>query len=211
MGYNSPRDAELLRILDQNFARSAELAGPHLVCHPGCTQCCHGAFRINALDAARLRSGMKELRASNPALAATLEARAEQWLADHAENFPGDKHTGILGSGQADLAAFDDFANDTPCPALNPATGLCDLYAWRPFTCRIFGPPVRVDAAEYGGAATDAPAFAHCELCFTTASEDEISASELIVPHGLEAALNKEIGSESPQETIVAFALVERE
>lgn len=146
---------------------------------------------------------MSELRASNPALAASLEARAAQWLANLAEYFPGDAHTGILGTCDVDLAAFDDFAPDVPCPALDTATGLCDIYAWRPMTCRIFGPPVRVDAADYGEAESNTPAFAHCELCFTDATEDEIRACELIVPHELEAELVSD-----PSETIVAFVLL---
>jgi Fe-S-cluster containining protein len=203
MNYNPSRDAELLRILDQGFAHSAEVAGEHLVCRPGCTQCCHGAFRINTLDAARLRAGMSELRATNPTLAATLAARATQWLADHAQDYPGNAHTGILGTTEEEQVAFDGFVPDAPCPALDSQTGLCNIYAWRPMTCRIFGPPVQVDAAEYGETETDAPAFAHCELCFTNATEDEIRASELIVPHELEAEL---ISDQS--ETIVAFALL---
>lgn len=205
MNYNASRDAGLLHILDQSFARSAEVAGEHLVCKPGCTQCCHGAFRINALDAARLHAGMSELRASNPALAVSLVERAEHWLAAHAEDFPGDVHSGFLGTSDAEIEAFEHFAPDAPCPALNATTGLCDVYAWRPMTCRIFGPPVRVDATEYGADATDTPAFAHCELCFTNATEDQIRASELVVPHELEA----ELISDS-SETIVAFALLQR-
>ncbi len=203
MTYNPPRDAELLRILDQSFAHSAAAAGEHLVCKPRCTQCCHGAFRINSLDAARLHAGMTELRATNPDLAASLEVRATQWLTDNAENYPGHAHTGILGTSEEDLAAFDDFVPDAPCPALDTTTGLCDIYAWRPMTCRVFGPPVRVDATEYGASESNTPAFAHCELCFTDATEDEIRACELIVPHELEAELVSD-----PSETIVAFVLL---
>lgn len=209
MNYDSKRDAELLRILDQGFARSAAAAGEHLVCKPACTQCCHGAFRINALDAARLRAGMTELRATHLALAATLTARASQWLADHAEDFPGDAHTGILGTSEGDLDAFEEFAPDAPCPALNPSTGLCDLYAWRPMTCRIFGPPVRVNPEDYGGTSDDVPAFAHCELCFTSATEDDIRSSEIQVPHQIEDELNRAIDGDKAEASVVAFAILE--
>ncbi len=47
---------------------------------------------------------------------------------------------------QFDLEHEHEFAAQfaqVPCPALDPATGHCDLYVHRPITCRTFGPPVR--------------------------------------------------------------------
>src|SRR5512146_2180364 len=46
------------------------------------------------------------------------------------------------------LQAIDRAVNyveddSAPCPVLDPDTRTCDLYAWRPITCRTFGPPVR--------------------------------------------------------------------
>jgi hypothetical protein len=64
-------------------------------------------------------------------------------------------------------------------------------------TCRVFGPPVRVG---------DGDALGCCELCFVGASEAEIAACEMPVPHQLEAELIAETGDES--ETVVAFALL---
>jgi Fe-S-cluster containining protein len=57
-------------------------------------------------------------------------------------------------------------SDEEPCPALDRETGTCDLYAWRPLTCRTFGPPVR---CESGGLAV-------CELCFDGATAQEIEA-----------------------------------
>ena len=135
-------DSELVQIMDASLADAAQRAGPWLACRPGCTQCCHGAFAINALDTLRLRAGMDALRATQtPPLRCRLRRRARAWLAEFCPDFPGDPVTGLLGTSEADQARFEDFANDAPCPALNPATGLCDVYAWRPMTCRVFGPP----------------------------------------------------------------------
>jgi Fe-S-cluster containining protein len=194
------RDAELVQIMDASLAEAGRRAGTFLACRVGCTQCCHGAFAINALDAARLRAGMAELRATNPALAAEIERRARAWLAEHGPKFPGDRNSGALGSSVEDQARFEDFADDAACPALDPATGRCDVYAWRPMTCRVFGPPVRA-AGEDG-----AEGLGHCELCFTGAMPAQVAACEMPVPHELEAELLDEIGS--PAETIVAFALL---
>ena len=119
------------------------------------------------------------------------------WLAEYAPDFPGDTATGILGTSEEDQARFEDFANDAPCPALNPETGLCDVYAFRPMTCRVFGPPVRV---------ADGDALGCCELCFVGASDKQIAACEMPVPHELEDELLAQAGDS--KETIVAFALL---
>jgi len=192
-----PRDTELVQIMDASLADAARRAGPWLACRIGCTQCCHGAFAINALDSERLRAGMVELRATNPGLAAEIEGRARAWIDEHGAAFPGDPSTGLIGTTPEQLEKFEEFANDAPCPALDLETGRCDVYAWRPMTCRVFGPPVRVGEGD---------ALGCCELCFVGVSEEEIAACEMPVPHELENELVAETGSSD--ETVVAFALL---
>lgn len=198
-------DSELVQILDASLAEAARRAGPWLACRPGCTQCCHGAFAINALDVLRLRVGMEELRTAQPALAADLEARARTWLAEHLPDFPGDPQSGQLGTSDADHARFEDFANEAPCPALDPATGLCDVYAWRPMTCRVFGPPIRMATDDNQGE-NPSEALGCCDLCFIGATESEIAACEMPIPHTLESSLLSQTGQTG--ETVVAFALL---
>jgi Fe-S-cluster containining protein len=194
------RDAQLVHIVDAALADAARRAGDQLACRIGCTQCCYGAFAINALDAARLHEGMITLRATNPALAAEIELRARAWLAKYRSDLLGDSETGVLGTSDADQASFENFANDAACPALDPATGRCDVYAWRPMTCRVFGPPVR----SLGDSGADG--LGHCELCFIGATPEQIAACEMPVPHDLEAELLEVIGAKD--ETVVAFALL---
>lgn len=202
------RDAQLVHIVDAALADAARHPGDFLACRIGCTQCCYGAFAINALDAARLREGMTSLRATNPALAAEIERRAHAWIVEYGPGFPGNLNTGALGTSEADQAQFDDFANDAACPALDPSTGRCDIYAWRPMTCRVFGPPVRA-AGENG-----AEGLGHCELCFVGATPEQVAACEMTVPHALEDELLEEIGlksgsqADSHAETVVVFALL---
>src|ERR1700747_2437457 len=112
------RDSELVQIMDASLAEAARRAGPWLACRVGCTQCCHGAFAINALDAARLRAGMDALRTGDAALAEHGARRARAWIEEHGPAFPGDLETGILGASPEDQEAFKEFANDAPCPAL---------------------------------------------------------------------------------------------
>ena len=81
------------------------------------------------------------------------------------DGFPGDAATGELFTEEHHEVAFEDFANDEPCPVLDPVTGTCDLYAARPIPCRTFGPPMPNDE---GGLAV-------CELCFVGAPESEVA------------------------------------
>lgn len=188
-------DQQLVQIMDAALADTALQAGQWLACRPGCTQCCHGAFAINALDVARLREGMRHLGTVDAQKAETLVRRARAWIAEFGAEFPGDAESGVLGASEEDEEGFEEFANDAPCPALDPETGLCDVYEWRPMTCRVFGPPVRV---EGGG-------LACCELCFAGASGEEIAACEMSVPQELEERLMDEVGDKA--ETVVAYAL----
>jgi Fe-S-cluster containining protein len=192
-----PGDQQLVQIMDAALAEAAQRAGDWLACRPGCTQCCHGAFAVNALDAQRLRTGMEALQAADPATAGQVQQRTREWLSAYGPGFPGDPATGLLGDSEEDQARFEDFANEAPCPALNPATGLCDVYEWRPMTCRVFGPPVRMGHGD---------ALGCCELCFVGAGETEIAACEMPVPHELESKLVAETGLAG--ETVVAFALL---
>jgi Fe-S-cluster containining protein len=190
-------DRELVRIVDAALSEAARRAGEWLVCRLGCTQCCYGAFAIGALDVLRLQAGMEALRSAEPALAAEIERRARAWVGEHGAAFPGDTKTGLLGDSAEELERFEEFANDAACPALDPATGRCNVYAWRPMTCRVFGPPVRMGEGD---------ALGHCELCFVGASDAEVANCEMTVPHELEAELLNEIGAKG--ETVVAFALL---
>lgn len=190
-------DQELVRIVDASLADAARRAGPWLACRVGCTQCCYGAFAINELDALRLHSGMETLRGTDPGLAAEIERRARAWIEEHGAAFPGNLKTGTLGRSDAERARFEDYADEAACPALDPVTGRCDVYAWRPMTCRVFGPPVRMG---------DGNALGHCELCFVGASKEVVAECEMAVPNELEAGLVDEIGV--GRETVVAFAVL---
>jgi Fe-S-cluster containining protein len=191
------RDAQLVQIVDAAIADAARRAGSWLKCAPGCTQCCIGVFPISQLDAARLRDGLAALDAADRERASGLRLRSRQSVARLTPDFPGDPSTGLLDEDRS--ADFDDFANDEPCPALDPATGLCDLYSARPMTCRVFGPPLRTDEG-----------LGVCELCFHEATPEEIAACEVhLDSDSLESSLTAEAERDAGRSgnTIVAWAL----
>jgi Fe-S-cluster containining protein len=192
-------DQKLVQIIDSALADTGRRSGEWLVCKPGCTQCCMGAFAINQLDALRLQQGLAELKVIDPDRALHVRNRARASIARLSRDFPGDPATGILDEGETAEMLFEEFANDEPCPVLDPQTGMCDLYAARPLTCRVFGPPVQSE----GGLGV-------CELCYHGASEEEIAACEMTVdPEEMESALLDELERKTGRRgrTIVAFAL----
>jgi Fe-S-cluster containining protein len=167
-------DRAFLQVADAALAEAARRSGAWLVCHPGCNECCLGPFPITQLDARRLRVGLAELEVRDPDRAASVRERVR------------------LAAGE--------MGDDDPCPALDPASGLCELYAARPILCRAFGPPVRCEGDD----------LVICELCFDGASEAEIAACEVDSdPDGVESALLEELGQSTGVrgETTVALAL----
>lgn len=195
------RDHKLVQIVDAALADVARRSGEWLVCKLGCTQCCVGVFAINPLDALRLKHGFAELERTEPDRAAKVQERVRASIARIRNDFPGDPSTGILDETDEAAARFEDFANDEPCPVLDPATGACDLYAARPMTCRVFGPPIRTEEG-----------LGVCELCYHGASDADIAACEMKTAEAedLEADLVAELERAGHQgRTIIAFALAE--
>ena len=130
-----------------------------------------------------------------------LRRRAQQAVQRLSATFPGNPQTGILGEDEDAEAAFADFANDERCPALDPETGACDLYAARPMTCRTFGPPMRSGQEE---------GLAVCELCYHGASDQQIAECEMVPdPDNLEEKLitQAEKLTGKSGKTIVAWCL----
>ena len=152
------RDGAFIQIVDAAMAEAAQRSGARVVCRPGCNQCCHGPFEISWLDAIRLRAGLAELDESDPPRAIAIRQRA--------------------------FASPGDPGEDEPCPALDPITGGCELYASRPITCRTFGAPVRYLEN----------AISICELNFVGATDEEIAECAADVdPDGLEMELILEV------------------
>lgn len=194
-----PRDQALIQIVDAALADATRRGGKWLVCRPGCTQCCIGVFPINQLDAVRLRQGLVNLEESAPERAAGVRQRAREAVSRLSKEFPGDPASGLLDEGEEAEQRFAEFANDEPCPVLDPETGLCELFEERPMTCRVFGPPVR---SEDG--------IGVCELCFQGATDEEIARCEMNAdPEDLESTLVEELERTTGArgQTIVAFCL----
>ena len=199
-----PMASDLIQIVDAALVSATLRSGAHLVCRPGCTQCCIGVFPISHEDAARLRDGLTALEQTNPEKAARIHARVAQSLTHLDPWFPGDLATGILNEDHESAILFEEFANDEPCPVLDPDHGTCELYESRPTLCRTFGPPMRVagDDGEVN--------LGTCELCFIHATTEEIADCELdpTLPTQIEASEDAfNTAHHLHGQTLIAYAL----
>jgi Fe-S-cluster containining protein len=192
------RDARLLEAVDATMEAAARRCGAFLACRAGCTECCIGPFPISALDAERLSRGLAHLSKRDPARADAVRERAARSAALVLPGLPASLG-GAEPGGEAEEEAFLERHATLPCPALEPSSGLCDLYAHRPIACRTYGPPMRIGGED----------LAPCRLCFVGAPEEEVAArrAELDVAAD-EAPLEDaalEAGFAGP--TLVALAL----
>jgi hypothetical protein len=179
---------DLIQIVDAAVADAYRRGGDHLVCKPGCSQCCIGVFPIAQEDAARLREGLASLEQADPAKAQRIKDRVKASLTRLDPWFPGDLTTGILNEDHEAAILFEEFANDEPCPVL----------------CRTFGPPMRTpgDNGEIN--------LATCELCFIHATTEEIAACELdpTIPAQEEASNEAYNAAHNLHgQTLIAYAL----
>jgi Fe-S-cluster containining protein len=190
-------DRDLFQIVDAAMAEAARRAGMFLACRPGCTECCIGPFTITALDAERLRAGLARLDPDDPVRAGAIRERARNVVREISPYFPVDAQSGLLDADEGAEERFCRRFEALPCPVLDPASGLCDLYESRPVTCRTFGPPVRFGDED----------MPPCRLCFTNAGPPEIEVCRVDVdPGDVEGALLARSGA--TLQTLVGFALL---
>ncbi len=192
-------DRELLREVDQELEDRSRLAGRHLACHVGCTECCIGPFAINQLDLLRLRRGLSFLRLQDPARALAIVDRARDQMRQFGPSYPGDTSSGVLSEDDRSVEAFLERFSNVPCPVLDPVSGRCELYSARPLSCRTFGLPVHLGGQD----------LEPCRLCFNGATAEEIDACRARPdPEGREQQLLVQLERpEYNEETIIAFAV----
>src|ERR1700735_4213733 len=99
----------LIQIVDAAVSDAYRRGGSHLVCHPGCSQCCIGVFPIAHEDAARLREALTLLEQTDPARPPRIPTPAQQSLPRLDPWFPGDLTTGILNEDHKAAILFEEF------------------------------------------------------------------------------------------------------
>jgi Fe-S-cluster containining protein len=156
---------------------------------------------VNLLDARRLQRGLEVLALRDPERAEAVRRRAGRAVKRLARDFPGDPSTGLFGGDEEAEEGFCARHGARRCPALDPATGRCDVYEWRPLACRTMGPPVRLGGVN----------LAACPYCFGPASPEEVEHCRAVLdPEGREDVLLDALEAREDRrgETIIPFALL---
>ena len=119
-------------------------------CKRGCCVCCTGIFPITYLDALELRRGLEELPS---AVKNAIVTRARGQVAAMEEVYPTLKSKPALDDWADHIIdeIVERFAH-LPCPAL-ASDGTCDIYAYRPITCRTMGIPIESNGVVHGACA----------------------------------------------------------
>ena len=109
-------------------------------CAKECSDCCHALFDVTLIEALYM----------NYKFTAAFEGNALETLLERANKSDRVIHklkrdaTKALNSGATESELLAKMAEyRVPCPLLN-ASNLCDLYAHRPITCRLYGVPTAI-------------------------------------------------------------------
>lgn len=131
---------QLLADVDKVFETVKEQHADCVTCATGCSDCCHAVFDLPLIEALYLNHhfhGVLPKETKDQIL-----AKADQ--ADRAAyklKFQAHKRQ---RSGEETNVILEDMARKrVRCPLLN-AQDRCDLYAFRPITCRLYGIPQEV-------------------------------------------------------------------
>jgi Fe-S-cluster containining protein len=140
----------LARKTDEWFQRANAALLSQVPCQAGCFHCCKGVFPITRLDGRLLEEGLARLPTDQRG---RIEACAVQQVSAFEAAYPRLQISPSLDDWSDDeidhlVLAF----RDAPCPALRE-DGLCELYAYRPLTCRSMGIPTREDGMVTGACA----------------------------------------------------------
>jgi len=127
------------------------------------------------------------LEASDPRARQPCASAARASIERIAPDFPATPLPAFSDEGDARRTALRCLADDEPCPALDPATGLCDL---------LYRAPHDLPHLSARPCAAAPKPSASCELCFHGATDAEIAACEVRDrPSGIESELLGELES----------------
>lgn len=140
--------AGLANKTDNWFKRANAALLSQVPCRAGCSHCCIGPFPITQLDVTLLQEGLKRL---SPARRMCIEGRAAEQVSALEATHPRLRQSRYLDRWpDRDIDQVAREFHRYPCPALGE-DGLCELYEYRPITCRSMGIPTE-DGGMVNGA-----------------------------------------------------------
>lgn len=128
---------------DEAFNRIKDAHPDLVLCEPGCTDCCYALFDLTLVEAMYLNSRFNELFAgeSREALLEKANRTDRQLYKLKRAAYEATKE------GKDETTVVEDMARERiECPLLN-TDSRCDLYAYRPIACRVYGVPMAIGGA----------------------------------------------------------------
>ena len=112
-----------------------------VICHEGCSDCCHALFDLTLVEAVYINKRFEENFPQGAERSAVLEAAG---VADRKTHILKRKAFTATQAGQdADAVVMAIGRERIRCPLLN-SMNRCLLYAFRPITCRLYGIPAAI-------------------------------------------------------------------
>lgn len=134
---------QLVAQVDTVFQKVAQDFPAEVVCKPQCSDCCHALFDLSLLEALYLNTKFQELE----------EAQRNQILI---EADKVDRKAHVLKRKISKAAEHSDnqeilsrvSQERIRCPLLDDQNH-CQLYAYRPLTCRLYGIPLEIQGTAH--------------------------------------------------------------
>jgi len=136
---------KIVDLVDSAFERVKNQNGDLVRCNSGCSDCCHALFDLTLVEAIYINYRFLEL----------LEASKREEIMERANNadrkiykIKRQAHK-ALEKGENEVKILSDIgAERVRCPLLNEEE-LCELYEYRPITCRVYGIPTSIQGMSH--------------------------------------------------------------
>ncbi|RJQ52708.1 MAG: YkgJ family cysteine cluster protein [Desulfobacteraceae bacterium] len=130
----------LVEVADQTFRRVSADFGECVTCKPGCCDCCHAMFEVPLIEALSLhhrlhRAVEVKKREALVETAACTDRRIYRIKRTILKAPAVDRKNELLSAMSTERIR---------CPLLNNESR-CELYEYRPITCRLYGIPTAID------------------------------------------------------------------
>ncbi len=127
----------LVQQADALFGRVRQEYGPCVRCQEGCSDCCHALFDLTLVEALYIKAKFDEQCEGKPREELIERANEADRQIYRLKRQAFKEHE----QGRPEDQILEEMATQrVRCPALN-AQDRCDIYAFRPITCRIYGIP----------------------------------------------------------------------
>lgn len=135
----------LVGLADKAFERVKDQNVEFVKCESGCSDCCHALFDLTLIEAIYINHHFKD----------TFTEKEKKIILDRANS--ADRKTykvkrqahKALENGENEVKILADVgAERVRCPLLS-REDLCELYKYRPITCRVYGVPTAIQGMSH--------------------------------------------------------------